>query len=205
MKKFARSAKARLRDARPSRLPWSSLAASLLWLQAPSSFSAVQLQAQSAPASVRLTVEEVWSSDGFDMAGGLSHVAGLAEAADGVLWISDVAAGGPGRVLVHYGSTPPGTIRLVGRIGDGPGEVLRPNRIAVAPNGDVAVYDSGRGGVEIYAPDGEPRGRFRFPVRVDWTKGFDVLASGGFVLSGPVLGIDFAVHWFGPRGALRRS
>lgn len=205
MKKFARPTEARFRDRRPSRLLWSSLAVVLLWLQAPSLFSAVQLRAQSSAASVRLTVEEVWSSDGFDMAGGLSHVAGLAEAAGGALWISDVAAGGPGRVLVHHGSTPPGTTRVVARTGDGPGEVLRPNRIAVAPNGDVAVYDSGRGGVEIYAPDGEPRGRVRFPVPVDWTKGFDALASGGLVLSGPVQGIDFAVHWFGPRGALRRS
>ena len=139
------------------------------------------------------------------MAGGLSHVAGLAETADDALWIADIVAGGPGRVLVHRGTLPPGTTRVVARIGDGPGEVLQPNRISVAPNGDVVVYDSGRGGVETYSPDGEPRGRVRFPVRVDWTKGFDVLPSGGFVLSGAIQGIDFAVHYFGPRGRLRRS
>lgn len=187
------------------RLPWAGRAGGVLWHAGAVLVPAVQLQAQSATLPVRLAVEEVWSSEGFDMAGGLSHVAGLAETADGALWISDIVAGGAGRVLVHRGGAPPGTTHVVARVGDGPGEVLRPNRIAVAPNGDVAVYDSGRGGVETYSPNGEPRGRVRFPVSVDWTKGFDVLASGGFVLSGPVPGVDFAVHYFGPRGRLVRS
>ncbi len=163
------------------------------------------LRAQSASSTLRLTVDEIWDSSEFDMAGGLTRVVGLAETRDGAIWIIDRVPGGSSRVMIHRGTSPPGNTRVVGRVGDGPGEVLRPTRIALAPNGDVAVYDMGRVGIEMYSPDGEPRGRVQFPVRVEWTKGFAVLASGDFVLSGPVPGIDFAIHQFGREGRLLRS
>ncbi|MYA41309.1 MAG: hypothetical protein F4Z31_06120 [Gemmatimonadetes bacterium] len=52
---------------------------------------------------------------------------------------------------------------------------------------------------------GEPLRRVRFPVRVSWDKGFDVLPSGGFVVSGSIAGIEAAIHEFGPEGRLLRS
>jgi len=164
------------------------------------------LQAQSSNVAVfHMTVEEVWTSEGFDMADGLSSVTGLAETADGALWISDVAPGGSPRVLLHRGVSPPGDTRVVGRSGDGPGEVSWPDRIAITPGGNVAVFDMGRGGVEVYSPTGEPKGRVQFPVRATWPKGFVALASDGFVVSGPIDGLDFAVHHFGPDGGWIRS
>lgn len=69
----------------------------------------------------------------------------------------------------------------------------------------MAVYDAGRGGIELYSRAGEPLGRVRFPVRVEWTKGFAVLPSGDFVISGPIPGINLAVHRFGRDGRLLRS
>ena len=80
-----------------------------------------------------------------------------------------------------------------------------PGRMAIAADGSVAVYDVGRAGVEVYAPTGEPLRRVRFPVRVSWPKGFDVLPSGGFVVSGSVAGINAAIHEFGREGRLLRS
>lgn len=151
----------------------------------------------------QLVVTEAWRVDGATLLDGLTSVTGLAETESGEIWVSDMS-GGRGRVLKFDRSQPAG-MTVVGDYGEGPGEVWGPERMAVTDDGNVAVYDLGRAGVEVYAPSGESLHRVRFPVRVTWGKGFDVLPFGGFVVSGSVAGIAGAIHQFDHEGRLRRS
>ena len=151
----------------------------------------------------RLVVTEAWRVHGATLLDGLTSVTGLAETEPGAIWVSDMS-GGRGRVLKFDPSQPAG-MTVVGSYGEGPGEVWGPGRMAVADDGSVAVHDLGRAGVEVYAPSGESLQRVRFPVRVTWSKGFDVLPFGGFVVSGSVAGIAGAVHQFDHEGRLVRS
>ena len=45
-------------------------------------------------------------------------------------------------------------VGTVGRPGEGPGELSEPAALAVSPDGDVAVYDFGRGGIARWGPSG---------------------------------------------------
>jgi len=181
----------------------SAHTAVLVWLGVvlpayPGNLRAVQDQQER-----ELVLTEAWRVHGATLHDGLTSVAGLAEAEPGAIWVSDMAAG-RGRVL-RFDQSQETDVRVVAGYGEGPGEVWGPGRLGVATDGSVAVYDIGRGGVEVYAPSGEPLRRVRFPVRVTWVKGFDVLPAGGFVISGSVPGIDAAIHYFGREGRLLRS
>ena len=150
-----------------------------------------------------LVVTEVWRVHGATLLDGLTSVAGLAEATTGAIWVSDMSPG-HGRVLA-FDPTNIAPATLVGGQGEGPGEVSGPGRMAITSGGSLAVYDVGRAGVELFSSSGEPLRRVRFPIRVSWEKGFDVLPSGGFVVSGSVPGIDAAIHEFDREGRLLRS
>ena len=158
--------------------------------------------AQERDLSHQLTVTEVWDYDGSTELGGFSYVDGLGEAGNGTIWVSD-ASPGWGRVVLYNPMTDEATV--VGRPGEGPGEVLSTTIIAIDPDGNIAMYDIARSSIELYSPTGEPVRRIRLPHRVTWVKGFDVLPSGDFVLSGGVVGVNSAIHQFSREGRFLRS
>lgn len=153
-------------------------------------------------AAGRLSVTEVWVADGYTRLEGLTRVAGAAESRLGTVWITSAR---PARLLVVDPSGDGGHDFIAAKDGDGPGELAGPNRLAVMPDGNVAVYDLRRKAVEIFSPDGKPVRRVRLPLNVSWPKGFAALASGGFALSGGVMGNDFAIHQFDESGRYVRS
>ncbi len=50
-----------------------------------------------------------------------------------------------------------------GRLGEGPGELARPSSISVSADGDVSIFDFGKGGLVRFGPRGEPRPQSTFP------------------------------------------
>lgn len=54
-------------------------------------------------------------------------------------------------------------LRDFGREGEGPGESRNPTRLAVMPNGDVAVFESNRSAFHIFDRDGNVKGTARIP------------------------------------------
>ena len=158
--------------------------------------------AQERDLSHQLTVTEVWDYAGSTELGGFSYIDGLGEAGNGTIWISD-ASPGWGRVVLYNPLADEATV--VGRPGEGPGEVLSTTIIAIDPDGNVAVYDLARSSIELYSPTGEPVRRIQLPLRVTWVKGFVILPSGDFVLSGGVVGVNSAIHQFSREGKFLRS
>ena len=116
----------------------------------------------------------------------------------GMVWVSD-----PGAVTVYAIDPSAGSFTVVARSGEGPGEVETPDRIAVMPDGNMAVFDLSK--IEILTPDGRSVRRVRLPIEVAWPKGFAVLPQGGFAVSGGILSISAAIHEFGSAGKLVRS
>ncbi|WP_423928880.1 hypothetical protein [Candidatus Palauibacter sp.] len=144
-----------------------------------------------------MTVTEVWVADGHTRLERLADVSGVAETPLGTVWIASST-----EILAVDPSDPSGArdVMVTERKGDGPGELLGAERIAITPDGDVAVHDLGRGAIEIYSAVGEPLRRVPLPFSVTWTKGFAVLASGDFVLSGGVPWIEAGLHHFSAAG-----
>ncbi|GEM_PF-2967266 len=160
------------------------------------------LAAQEHELSHHLTVTEVWDYAGSSELGEFSYIDGLGEAKNGTIWVSD-AFPGWGRVVRYNPLTDEATV--VGAPGEGPGEVSSTTIIAIDPDGNVAVYDIGRSSIELYSPTGAPVRRIRLPLRVTWVKGFAILPSGDFVLSGGVVGVNSAIHQFSREGRFLRS
>ncbi len=150
----------------------------------------------------RMAVTEVWVADGHTRLEGLTRVTGVAESPLGKVWITSAR---PARLLVVDPSTGGKGDYIAARNGDGPGELMGPARLDVMPDGNMAVYDLSRSAVEIYSAAGEPVRRVMLPISVSWPKGFAALPSGGFVISGGVVGNDFAIHQFGESGRYIRS
>ena len=145
-----------------------------------------------------LEVVEVWTTEGQEIANGLTAITGLVETKDGRIWITD-AWPLEGRVLV----LDPETMRaeVVGRRGDGPGEVLFPTRMTIMPDGRIAVYDMLRRAVEIYDPDGEPFRRVQLRgANIPSENGFAALPTGGFLVTGAARPSDAAIHYFDNEG-----
>jgi len=162
-----------------------------------SSVMAVAFFTGLAGAQERIEITGVWTSEEV---GGLllASVNGVAETPRGMIWVSDT------RVETVYSVNPRAdTFTSVARSGEGPGEVEGPDRIAIMPDGNMAVFDFGK--IEIITPEGRPVRRVRLPVEVSWPKGFAVLPSGGFAISGGIYSIDAAIHEFGSAGELVRS
>ncbi len=150
--------------------------------------------ATSAQEPQELKVVEVWTTEGIEIADGFTAIVGLVEAGDGRIWITDMWPL-EGRVLV----LDPESMRaeVVGSKGDGPGEVLLPNDLAVLPDGRIAVYDVLRRAIEVYDPDGEPFRRVQLRrATIQSAQGFAALATGGFVLAGVARPSESAVHYF---------
>ncbi|MCY4574881.1 MAG: hypothetical protein OXF01_19075 [Gemmatimonadetes bacterium] len=155
-------------------------------------------EATSAQEPEELTVVEVWTTEGIEIADGLTAITGLVEAADGRIWIADMWPL-EGRVLV----LDPESMRaeVVGRKGDGPGEVLVPTSMTIMPDGRIAVYDMLRRAVEIYDPDGEPFRRVQLRgVDMPSEKGFAALPTGGFLVTGSARPSEAAIHYFDNEG-----
>lgn len=124
----------------------------------------------------------------------------MSEAANGSIWISDVTSRVVATVNAHGGG-----LRVVAEEGDGPGEVRGPSRLASLPSGEVSVYDMIRSAVDVFGSDGRFKRRIALPVAVFNPKGFAVLRSGDFILSGGIQSGPGAIHQFAPDGKLRRS
>ena len=145
----------------------------------------------------RLEVTEIWTSESVsDLL--LGSVDGLAETPRGTIWISDSKA-----EEVYSIEPGTGTVTQISQRGEGPGDIRDADRLAVMPDGNIAVF--GLSTVEVLTPDGEYARRVHLAEMVTWPKGFVVLPSGGFVISGGVFGIDAAIHLFSPEGKLVRS
>lgn len=144
-----------------------------------------------------IEVREVWTSRGVS---GLllSVVDGVAETSRGTIWVSD-----PMAEAVYSIDPRRNTVARIARSGEGPGEVQSPDRIAATPDGNIAVFDLNK--VEVYTPAGEFVRRVRLATEVAWPKGFAVLPSGGFAVSGGIFSVDASIHHFDPQGRLIRS
>lgn len=147
-----------------------------------------------------LELHEVWSTEGKAVGDGLTTITGLAETGDSRIWILD-AWPTQGRVLVLDPETM--IAEVVGRIGDGPGEVRFPTDIAITPNGRVAVYDAVRRAVEIYESNGEPVRRVQLrgaAAGFGGIVGFAAPASGGYLVSAYSASDASAIHHFDDEG-----
>jgi len=134
-----------------------------------------------APASTqqrtilgKLTVAEVWVADGHTRLERIGDVSGVAETPLGTVWITNYS-----EILAVDPSDPSGAsdVMITQREGDGPGELKSAHRIAITPDGNVAVHDSGRDAIEVYSDAGKPLRRVQLPFSVQWVKGFAILAS----------------------------
>lgn len=146
-------------------------------------------------ASVEVT--EKWVSDRITGLH-LGAVDGVIETPLGTIWVSD-----PLNSEVVSINPSEGTAVVVAREGEGPGEVDSPDRIARTPDGGIAVFDLSQ--VEIFTPEGRPLRRVRFATEVAWPRGFAVLSSGAFVVSGGIFGVEGPLHYFDPEGRLLHS
>ena len=171
------------------------------WLVSVAVAVASPLAGQIAPRG-DLVVTEIWSSESVDWTQPLSEVSGVVETAPGVIWISDSSPGSGRLVMVREAG---GAETVVGRPGEGPGEIRSAGLLAVTTQGNVVMYDIAGIAVMEYSATGESLRRIRLLVQVRWPKGFVVLASGDFVVSGPVLGIGHAIHRFSQVGRLVES
>lgn len=144
-----------------------------------------------------LTVAEVWVADGNTRLERIGDVSGVAETPLGTVWITTYS-----EILAVDPSDPSGAsdVMITQREGDGPGELKSAHRIAIMPDGNVAVHDLGRDAIEVYSPAGKPLRRVQLPFSVQWVKGFAILASGDFVLSGGVPWLESAIHRFNATG-----
>lgn len=161
-----------------------------LWVGLPEPTSAQDPQ--------ELKVLEVWTTEGQEIADGLTTITGLVETDDGKIWITD-AWPLEGRVLVLDPETM--QTEIVGRKGDGPGEVLFPTDMQITSDGRIAVFDMLRRSIEIYDPDGEPFRRVLLQgVTMAGPQGFAALATGGFLLTGSARPSEAAIHYFDDEG-----
>ncbi len=139
---------------------------------------------QGISPDARLTVTELWVAAGYTRLDALAGVTGVAENPLGKVWI---ASANPGTTLAVDPATDGENDVVIAREGDGPGELRGSTLLDVMPDGNMAIFDTSRGAVEIYGADGKPVRRVMLTAPgVSWVKGFVALASGGFVLSGGV-------------------
>jgi hypothetical protein len=111
----------------------------------------------------------------------------MIEAAPGTVWIADSRNS---RILAVSDSGR--RFSLVARDGEGPGEVHGPDYMARSHAGDIAVYSSRS--VDVFSRDGDFIRRVRMRMQFENVKGFTVLPSGAFVVSGGSLGNGYSVH-----------
>lgn len=156
------------------------------------------LSGQGATAVSSLGLVETWSSD--EVANlELGWVDGVVETPLGTIWISDSSI--PAVISIDSKGGDP---IVIARGGDGPGEIGTPDRIALTPEGNIAVFDLERG-VELFAPGGDHLQRISFRVGLSWPRGFAALDGGRFVVSGGLPGVSAPLHLFDDEGRLLAS
>lgn len=167
--------------------------------------------ASSTPANAqRLIVKELWRTNGDPETILFMGITGMAEATDGSVWLSD---GPASQVLALDSALVP---RLVARRGDGPGEFRGPSQMARTPANGLAIYDILRGSIEVFNPSGEFERRITLRARAVNSKGFVVLPTGEFILSGGIPGAgwtrredimegEHSIHRFSRTGELIQS
>lgn len=160
---------------------------------------AVALASTSTASAQELQLRERWSTRGTPGSEFIS-IAGMAEARDGTVWVSDPRAG-----AIYGVAADAASMRVVARSGDGPGEVRGPHLIAQTPDGGLAVIDLGHNAIEVF----DERSRFQSRVQLQYPivnpKGFVVLAGSRFVVSGGIYGRSESIHVFGRDGRLGAS
>ncbi|HET7274230.1 MAG TPA: hypothetical protein VFI91_03585 [Longimicrobiaceae bacterium] len=158
------------------------------------------MQFLSLPASAQgISIHERWNTVGSESTVLIAYIAGMVEAPDGSIWVSEGL--GNDRLIFEISARGVPT-RVVAGSGDGPGEVANPRRMAQRPGGGIAIYDASHIAVELFDASGEFERRVRLSERVTNQKGFAVLPSGDFVLSGGVRTNPYALHQFDPDGQL---
>lgn len=60
-------------------------------------------------------------------------------------------------------------IKTIGRRGQGPGDLLGPGKLAIAPNGDLLVFESDGYRLQRFGPDGNSRSITTIPKALGWT------------------------------------
>jgi outer membrane protein assembly factor BamB len=133
-------------------------------------------------------LEQRWATKGSPDIGEFASITGMIEVSPGRVWVADA------RTSRLIAITEDGQeVRLLARNGEGPGEVDAPLYMArFFSSGEVAVYS--RRSIEIFSADGDFARRVWMPVNVTNAKGFTVLPSGEFVISGGIYGNDYGIH-----------
>lgn len=152
-------------------------------------FSTTPLFGQ-APFEVR----EIWSTAG-DPSNPFGEIGGMVESAAGVVLVSD-------QMTSSVYAIDPTTrrVRRLVRQGRGPGEVQTPGLMALATNGDVALWDLGQNAILVLDSTLRERGRIQLEQGIYNPKGFVVLPDGSFVLSGGTFRSAFGIHHFSADG-----
>lgn len=153
---------------------------------------------QAAATGHTVVLAERWATKGDARLGEFASITGMIEVAPDTVWVSDARTS---RVIAVSGGGRRSWV--VARDGRGPGEVVAPGFLARTPEGEIAVYN--RESIEVFAPDGRYVRRVRMPIAIDNVKGFTVLPSGEFVLSGGSMGRGQSVHRLSADGRLLNS
>ena len=147
-----------------------------------------------------IQLRERWTSKAVPAFEVVTSIAGMAEAPDGTLWLSD-----PRNHVIHGVESAGASVRTVARSGDGPSEVRSPNFITTTPDGGLAVYDMDHRAIQVFDRSGKFRHRVALSALVRNPKGFTMTPTGAFVISGGIYGNEYAIHRFGINGSLERS
>jgi len=59
-------------------------------------------------------------------------------------------------------------LRTIGRRGQGPGDLMGPGKVTIAPDGDVVVFESGGFRLQRFNPEGKSKGIIKIPRAPGW-------------------------------------
>ena len=80
-------------------------------------------------------------------------------------------------------------LKIIGRRGEGPGEFMRPENVALSPDNELYVYDSGRFTIQVFSIDGKFKTQIPFAqILVEgpkFTSKGEILASHGVFTENP--------------------
>lgn len=118
----------------------------------------------------------------------------------GEIWIVD----SPGSRVLAFDATGK-YLNVVAEEGDGPAEVRSPYLISRGPGGTAAIFDLGRGSIDLFQPNGEFVRRVYINNTIYYPKGFLAHSDGTYWITGGIAGNCCSVHVFSENGALERS
>lgn len=119
-----------------------------------------------------------WTSEG-PLENPFRLIRGMVGAPDGSVYIVDPQA----HTLYRF-KPETGEYTWLNEEGEGPGELSSPTLVALAPLGDIAVYDIRRRMVLIYSPELEFRRQIGLGLTILNPKGFAYLSDGSFIITG---------------------